>query len=353
MTVEVDDEDLHPCRVADEGWAEQKRSRAKRQPNGLDLDPPWDADPALPAKEHIRGIPVDHFFAYMPMHNYIHVPTRTTWPASSVNARVSQIKVQKANGETISVPASAWLDSNRPIEQMTWVPGGPMVIRDQVILEGGWIVHPGCACFNLYRPPNVTRGTSRNATTWIDHVKLIYPEGADHILDWLAHRVQRPDEKINHALVLGGEPGIGKDTLLEPVKHAVGPWNFQEASPAQVLGRFNGFLKAVILRISEARDLGEFDRFQFYDHMKRTPPRPPISCGSTKNSSANIRSPTSVACSSPQTTRPTASICRPRIAAITWLGPTAPKKTPSFRAATGTDCGRYTAMAGSPTWLRA
>ena len=28
-----------------------------------------------------------------------------------------------------------------------------------------------------------------------------------------------------------------------------------------MLGRFNGFLKSVILRISEARDLGEFDRF--------------------------------------------------------------------------------------------
>ena len=31
--------------------------------------------------------------------------------------------------------------------------------------------------------------------------------------------------KVNHALVLGGEPGIGKDTLIEPVKGAVGPWN--------------------------------------------------------------------------------------------------------------------------------
>src|SRR5262249_22813056 len=81
-------------------------------------------------------------------------------------------------------------------------------------------------------------------------------------------RVQRPQEKINHALVLGGAPGIGKDTLLEPVKYAVGPWNFIEVSPQQVLGRFNGFLKSTVLRISEARDLGVSDRFKFYDHMK-------------------------------------------------------------------------------------
>jgi hypothetical protein len=68
--------------------------------------------------------------------------------------------------------------------------------------------------------------------------------------------------------VLGGSQGIGKDTLLEPLKAAIGPWNFAEVSPMHMLGRFNGFVKSVILRVSEARDLGEFDRFAFYDHMK-------------------------------------------------------------------------------------
>ena len=87
--------------------------------------------------------------------------------------------------------------------------------------------------------------------------------------------MQRPEEKINHALVLGGAQGIGKDTLLEPVKRAVGPWNFREVSPQQMLGRFNGFLKSVILRVSEARDLGDVNRFQFYDHMKAYTAAPP------------------------------------------------------------------------------
>ncbi|MBM4438215.1 MAG: hypothetical protein FJ029_13535, partial [Actinobacteria bacterium] len=84
-----------------------------------------------------------------------------------------------------------------------------------------------------------------------------------------------PHEKINHALVLSGLQGIGKDTLLEPVKHAVGPWNFIEVSPAHLLGRFNGFAKSVILRISEARDLGDVDRFSFYDHLKTYTAAPP------------------------------------------------------------------------------
>jgi hypothetical protein len=42
-----------------------------------------------------------------------------------------------------------------------------------------------------------------------------------------------------------------------------------------VLGRFNAFVKSVILRINEARDLGEFDRFAFYDHTKTYIAAPP------------------------------------------------------------------------------
>jgi hypothetical protein len=82
-------------------------------------------------------------------------------------------------------------------------------------------------------------------------------------------------EKINHALVLGGSQGVGKDTILEPVKHAIGPWNFVEVTPKQMLGRFNGFVKSVILRVSEARDLGDVDRFSFYDHLKVYTAAPP------------------------------------------------------------------------------
>jgi uncharacterized protein DUF5906 len=217
------------------------------------------------------AISFDDFWAYMPLHNYIYVPTRSTWPAASVNARLPKVSVSS----DVELSASSWLDRLKPVEQMAWAPGLPTIIRDRLLFEGGWIERPGSACFNLYLPPNVAPGDPDKAEPWLMHVRLIYPSDAEHIINWLAHRVQHPEDKINHALVLGGLQGIGKDTLLEPVKYAIGPWNFQEASPSQILGRFNGFLKSVILRISEARDLGEFDRFKFYDHMKTYTAAPP------------------------------------------------------------------------------
>jgi hypothetical protein len=238
------------------------------------------------AKAKARGeISLDDFYAYMPMHNYIYTPTRSHWPGASVNARLPRVPLFDSNGQPLvdektgkpkEITTAAWLDKQRPVEQMTWAPGQSMVIRDNLILEGGWVSHPGGTVFNLYRPPEPTAGGDpTKAARWVDHIRLIYPTEADHILMWLAHRAQRPQEKVNHALVLGGSQGIGKDTLLEPAKYAIGHWNFAEASPQQILGRFNGFLKSVILRVNEARDLGDFDRFGFYDHMKAYTAAPP------------------------------------------------------------------------------
>jgi hypothetical protein len=219
----------------------------------------------------------------MPMHYYIFAPSREPWPGSSVNARIGKIPLVDArgnpevdeNGKQKKIAASTWLDRNRPVEQMTWAPGLPMIIRDRLISDGGWIERPKVSCFNLYRPPIIIPGNAAEAEQWLDHLRKVFGDDADHIVKWLAHRVQRPEDKINHALVLGGSQGIGKDTSLEPVKHAVGPWNFSEVSPQHMLGRFNGFLRSVILRVSEARDLGETNRFAFYDHMKAYTAAPP------------------------------------------------------------------------------
>jgi hypothetical protein len=204
------------------------------------------------------------FYAYMPSHSYIYVPTRDLWPATSVNARVSIWP--QIDGKP--VPPAKWLDLKQPVEQMTWDPTEGLLIKDRVMQISGYARHPGASIFNLYRPPEPNSGIATNAGPWLTHLRKIYPNDADHILNYLAFKVQNPGVKINHAIVLGGSQGIGKDTLLAPVVVAIGPWNCQDISPTQMLGRFNGWAKTVLLRISEARDLGDVDRFAFYDHCK-------------------------------------------------------------------------------------
>ena len=204
----------------------------------------------LPPQQHAHderrrtgetGVSLNDFHAYLPMHNYIFAPSSDMWPASSVNSQIAPIQIGDKK-----IAANVWLDQNRSVQQMTWAPGELSVIKDRLIADGGWIEREGCAVFNHYKPPNLKHGDSRQAGPWVEHVQKVFGSDANHIIDWLAHRVQRPAEKINHALVFGGGQGIGKDTLLEPIKRAVGPWNVSEVSPQHMVGRFNGFLKSVI-----------------------------------------------------------------------------------------------------------
>jgi Family of unknown function (DUF5906) len=245
-------------------------------------------DNVIELKEHIGdkkihvppevsdAISFEDFYAVMPMHAYVYTRNCEMWPAASINSRLPLVEVGiDENGKPVKLKPSQWLDQNRPVEQLTWAPGKPQVVADRLVANGGWIEQAGVSCFNLYLPPQRRPGDAEQADLWIEHVQRVFGDDSRHIIQWLAHRVQRPGEKINHALLLGGAQGIGKDSILEPIKYAVGPWNFHEVSPVQILGRFNGFLKSVILRVSEARDLGEFDRFGFYDHMKAITAAPP------------------------------------------------------------------------------
>jgi hypothetical protein len=224
-------------RIADYNRAQTRSATTPSSAKILNLLPPNVGEP--PANDDFT-LTLEDFVAYMPMHNYVCLPTREFWPAASVNARITATPdLDKKK------PASAWLDANAPVEQATWAPGKPLLIYDKVISDGGWIDEPKFTVLNLYRPPTIEPRPA-NVDLWVNHIRRLYgEESADHIIKCFAHRVQRPHEKINHALVLGGAQGIGKDTILEPVKRAIGPWNFTEVNPTQI---------GAVQRLHEIRD---------------------------------------------------------------------------------------------------
>jgi hypothetical protein len=129
--------------------AEAERQKARDEGNSMDPAP------------LTRGVSLSDFYAYMPQHNYMFAPSREPWPAASLDARLPWIPVFEADGtpklnkkgKPLEIPPSAWLDQNKPVEQMTWAPGEPMIIENRLISEGGWIKRQGVSCFNLYRPP--------------------------------------------------------------------------------------------------------------------------------------------------------------------------------------------------------
>jgi hypothetical protein len=248
------------------------------------------ADPATAALTTGSGsaaLTLDDLCAFAPSRSCIYLPCKSPWPNASVDERLPPMPlldasgnpVLNAKGKVVMLTASEWLAKNRSVEAMTWAPGEPEFIRGKLAVDGGWVEKDSATSLNLYRPPpDLELGDPTRATRWVEHWRAIYPDNADHIIAWLACRVQHPKEKINHALVLGGAPKIGKDTLLEAVVRTVGEWNFQNIKLNHLAGKNNSFLKALIVRLNEARDVGEqgtVDRYRLYDHMKDLLAAPP------------------------------------------------------------------------------
>jgi hypothetical protein len=128
-----DPNEIHRTRGAE---AVRQQIDDARRMNGPDREPTSDAPVTL-----------DDFVAYMPRHNFLYRPAREFWPGVSVNARIPPIPLEDDdghpvlddNGNQVKQSASAWLDKNKPVEQMTWAPGLPEIIQDRLIAEGGWI----------------------------------------------------------------------------------------------------------------------------------------------------------------------------------------------------------------------
>jgi hypothetical protein len=231
---------------------------------------------------------LDDFYALAPAHRCVYRPTKDLWRNEAVDKRLPPVAVLdrhgnpvlNSRGKAVMMPASEWLAKHRSVERATWHPGEPEIIRDKLAIDTGWIEASGATSVNLYVPPNSILGDAAKATPWIEHCHKIYPDEAEHLIAWLAHRRQYPGLKPNHCIVLVGDPEIGKDTLLYPIRHAVGPWNFRDITLGHLVHQNNDFLCAVVVRVNEARDTGDthrgrIDRYALHDHMKALLATPP------------------------------------------------------------------------------
>ena len=76
--------------LARRGEAGKRKAPERAKPNSAD-----------------RGVSVDDFHAYMPMHSYIFEPTREMWPGASVNAPFHQSLFSEATENPRSTKAAS------------------------------------------------------------------------------------------------------------------------------------------------------------------------------------------------------------------------------------------------------
>ena len=210
-----------------------------------------------------------------------------SYSKDAVNALVPQDEweQQEVPGRNNSVrlvsikPSSsiARVERDSVVEGNTWWPGKPRIIEDIIVTDSGDVRAKGRRILNTYIEPHLgANGNPKMALPWVNHVKTLWPDDYEILLDYFAHLIQKPHEKANYGIILLGAPGIGKDTALEPVRWAMSERNCREISPDLLFTSYNSYADSLLLVINEARPTEhEFKATDFYEKMKVLCAAPP------------------------------------------------------------------------------
>ena len=122
-----------------------------------------------------------------------------------------------ANNAARRVEASICYDENRQAMGAPALVGITYSAGDDVL-----VTRDGDVFGNRWRDARQPAGGG-DVTMWLDHCAALIPLDVerDHIFDVMACKYQRPNIKINHAVLHGGDEGCGKDTLWAPLLWAV------------------------------------------------------------------------------------------------------------------------------------
>jgi hypothetical protein len=105
--------------------------------------------------------------------------------------------------------------------------------------------------------------------TVLAHFKQILPDDWNMLLQWLAHNVQKPGEKILWALVIKGVEGDGKTTIYKLLGHVMGSLNVREVSTQELNSEFNAWAEgSCVVALEEVRIKGH----NRYDTMNKLKP---------------------------------------------------------------------------------
>jgi hypothetical protein len=141
------------------------------------------------------------------------------------------------------------------VERIEFLPSQPEISHDQ----------DDCRVLNLWRPPGWTIDASAaEPTPFLEHVSYLLDgngEAIEHVLSFFAHMLQRPQERVGHALLIMSEAkGIGKSTLGNIVRGLVGERNSRVVQTKDLKGQFDGWLMGKILvQVDEVYEAGNWD----------------------------------------------------------------------------------------------
>ena len=141
------------------------------------------------------------------------------------------------------------------------------------------VARDGLAYGNRWRDARPTPKAG-DVSRWLAHVERMVPEPfeREHLLNALAHKVQYPNHKINHAILMGGNHGSGKDTLFAPFFWAIGgeaKANCSLVKNEDLNSQWGYALECEVMEIAELRQAEAKDRRALENTLKPIIAAPP------------------------------------------------------------------------------
>jgi len=231
-----------------------------------------DPSSLLPAEWHKR-------FAYVvPDDSYFDLAQKQEYSRPSFNATYRHVRCHSvhlnADGKAKRIEAATSYDENRAamggrmLAGITYAPGR------NVLCE-----HIGQVFGNKWRDarPDAAGG---DPGIWLAHVEKLIPDPVErnHMLDAFAFKVQNPGIKINHALLIGGAQGAGKDSMIAPLLYAIGgegKTNCTSVETSELTQPWGYFLENEVIIFNELRQTEAIDRRSLENRLKPILAAPP------------------------------------------------------------------------------
>lgn len=215
-------------------------------------------------------------FAYVASDNsYFDLFTRREYKRDVFDAMFRHLDTRSRFGKNPRVGAGVWFDENRNdyngqmLTGIAYAPGGgTLVAREGDVYGNKWVDG---------RP----EGKDGDIAPYMALLERVVPDAMEreHILNVFAYKRQHPEHKINHAILMIGKPGIGKDSIYAPFLWSIGGTGQRNVhiikEGAELVSNFGYALENEVIVLNELRQPEGRDRRAMENSLKPIIAAPP------------------------------------------------------------------------------
>ena len=206
--------------------------------------------------------------------------TRQEIARNVFNALFRHIDCRSIHKKTQRVQASIYYDERRQdrgapaLSAVTFAAGDDVLVtRDGLVYGNRW----------TDGRPDVSDSdviADHDVEPWLQHCRdlIADDEELDHILNAMAFKIQHPNVKINHAILIGGDEGVGKDSMFQPFLWALGGKHWRNRSVIEAGGldsQWGYALEAEVVILNELKEPEARERRAMANKLKPLIAAPP------------------------------------------------------------------------------